>query len=234
MLDAPPSRSTEPGPLGATVVVSLMPRALTPAADHLLLRDLVARLAGLDPAGVTLTQRCPTCGMPGHGPLSVQLAPDISPAGSPAGAGRIHVSLARAGTLLAVAVTGAGPVGIDVESLAALAAFPVDAGLCSPVEAAALAALPPRAAAAARAVLWTSKEAVLKAVGVGLRVDPRDLTVAVLAGATGPAALVGWPHAPFPLDRAHLLTVPAPAGGVVTVAVVCARRPRLRMLDAPG
>ncbi|PXA68433.1 4'-phosphopantetheinyl transferase family protein [Cryobacterium arcticum] len=228
MLDVPPQPAltapagAQPG-LESTVVVALLPRAATSAGDHLLLRDLVARLTGVGPSAVTLAQRCPNCGQTGHGPLSVELAAS-DPADAPALPGRIHVSLSRAARFLAVAVTGAGPVGIDVESVAALASSPVASALCSPVEAVALSTLAPAALDTALASLWTSKEAVLKAAGVGLRVDPRDLTIEPVTGAADPR-LAHWPRAPFQLDGVHLLSVPAPEGTVVTVAVVCAQRP---------
>lgn len=221
---APPDAGSEPE-LGSTVFVALLPRAQTSAGDQGLLRDLVARLAGIAPAAVTLTQRCPNCAQTGHGPLSVELTAG-GPAEAPALPGGIHVSLSRADRILAVAVTGAGPVGIDVESVAALSSSPVAAALCSPAEATALALLAPAAVNAALALLWTSKEAALKAAGVGLRVDPQQLTIESVTGTEGPR-LAHWPQSPFPLDHVHLVSAPAPDGFVVSVAVVSARRPQL-------
>jgi 4'-phosphopantetheinyl transferase len=234
--DFPP---TPPGPpgggspgidLSGTVVVLLTERARTRAGDHRMLIDLVGRLTGVAPAAIVLDQVCPNCGEPGHGPFRVGFgaAPDAAPT--------VHVSLARADGRLAVAVTAAGPVGIDLESIAGLGRAPVAGVILSDTEARALADLDPGAAEEAVAMIWTVKEAVLKAAGVGLRVDPRGLTVA-LAPPHGPVSagpvLADWPAAPFPPGRAHLLPLAASAGFVGTVAVVCAERPVLRMLPGP-
>ena len=224
--------------LAATVVVALGARAATAAGDHRALVRLVARLAGVDAASVALTQICPNCGLPGHGPLRVQLEdPSLA---------TVQVSLARSGDRLALAVTSAGAVGIDLESVADIARVPLNDVLLSPAETDALARLGKRESEAALADLWTAKEAVLKAAGVGLRVDPRELTIARdrTAGSAGQTPvdaanadadadnrrLVDWPHAAFPLSELHLLPVAAPPGTVGTVAVVCARRPALRIL----
>ncbi|MGY4857851.1 4'-phosphopantetheinyl transferase family protein [Cryobacterium sp. AP23] len=243
--------------LAGTVVVLLAGQAPMKAGDHRLLAALVGRVTGADAASVTVSQECPSCGEPGHGPLRVLVG---TAAPSPA----VHVSLARAGGLVALAVTGAGPVGIDLESVAALRRAPVGDALVSAAEALALAGLGASEAEAATGVLWTSKEAVLKAAGVGLRVDPRDLTIALPApdsmpaggsadraadssasrsdvGDSGPSArprvrwpvVAEWPAAPFPLDAVHLHPLTAPPGTVGTVAVVCAARPALVVLPAP-
>ncbi|MBX0300322.1 4'-phosphopantetheinyl transferase superfamily protein [Cryobacterium sp. 1639] len=209
-----------------TVVVSLGDRAETAAGDHRRLAALVARLTGVDPASVTLHQVCPHCGEAGHGPLEVVFSGAAVPALA------VHVSLARAAGKLALAVTAAGPVGIDIESIAELTRAPVADVLLSPAETDAFSALDPGRAPAALAALWTAKEAVLKAAGVGLRVDPRDLTV-VLDGAGAPVRLAGWPSAPFPVTALHLLPAPAPVGAVATVAVLCADRPRVHRIAAP-
>ena len=211
--------------LATTVVVALGGRAATPAEDHRTLAHLVARLTGVAAASVALTQICPTCGRHGHGPLRVRLD------GAPTS---VYVSLARSGDRLALAVTAAGPVGIDLESVALVGRAPLAAALLSPAEADALARLGPSGSEATLVALWTAKEAVLKAAGVGLRVDPRELTVTV--GTTAGDAdlrLTDWPHAPFPLTELHLLSVRTPPGTSGAVAVVSARRPALRILP-PG
>jgi 4'-phosphopantetheinyl transferase len=237
--------------LAGTVVLQFAHQAPAKAGDHRRLVALVGRLTGVDPASITLEQVCPNCGASGHGPLRVVLG------GTAGSAPAVYVSLSRAEGRLALAVTSAGPVGIDLESAAALGRAPVADALVSVAEARALAALDPDDAGAALVSTWTAKEAVLKAAGTGLRVDPRDLTIALpLPGAaptaagsaarvaaqvaaqladdvTGWPVLADWPAAPFPLDRWHLhpLTPPTGTVGLVgTVAVVCAARPVIAVL----
>jgi 4'-phosphopantetheinyl transferase len=220
--------------LSRTVAVAVGDRAETRAGDHALLAGLVARLTGVAAASVGLTQRCAHCGAGDHGPLRVRISD--SPAVVP------RVSLARAGGRLALAVTAAGPVGVDLESLADLARAPLDAVALSPAEAAALAPLRPAAAAeVALANIWTTKEAVLKAAGLGLRVDPRELTVMLeTAGPTDARAprtatrTVSWPRAPFPDHDVQLWPLAVPHGTVATVAVVCADRPALLLVAPPA
>jgi len=237
--------------LTGTVVVELGTRAPTKAGDHLALSKLVARLVDVDDASVSLTQQCQHCGATDHGALRIHLA------GGTKGGPTLHVSLARSGDRLALAVTAAGPVGIDLESVQAVSRAPLTEVLLSPSEADALARLGPPGSEAALAALWTAKEAVLKAAGVGLRVDPRELTIARdrSAGSAGQTSaevdaqdaqdtdaraknadnqtLVDWPHAPFPLSELHLLSLATRPGTAGTVAVVSARRPALRIL-VPG
>ena len=220
--------------LSGTVVVTLGDRAATKAGDHVALVALVARLTGVEAASVSLSQVCPNCGETGHGPLRVWLSGDTD--ASPT----VHVSLARAAGRLALAVTTAGPVGIDLESVSDVARASVAAVLLSPTETDAMRALPGGATEVALADLWTAKEAVLKAAGVGLRVDPRDLTitlgtVAATAGAGDGAAhsrLAAWRESPFPLAELHLLPVPTPPGFMATVAIVCGGQPHLRVVRA--
>jgi 4'-phosphopantetheinyl transferase len=116
-------------------------------AGRALLRRLAAEQLGVAPGDVPLEQRCPDCGGP-HG------RPVI--AGSD-----LRVSLARcAGGAVAVAAWGAD-IGVDVEERAQ-----------SPER---LAAIREVAGEQGRAGIarWTAVEAVLKADGRGLRVDPR-------------------------------------------------------------
>lgn len=151
---------------------------------------------------------CPRCGGP-HG------RPVVVP-----GLMMPHVSLAAAGPLVAVAVTDAGPVGVDVERVlrAGSPGF-LDVALHPDED------LPDGPEAAAR--LWVRKEAVLKAAGVGLLVDPADV---LLSAPEEPARLLDWPRRPAGVDRAYLplprpadvllADVEAPAGYAAAVAVV--------------
>lgn len=105
----------------------------------------------------------------------------------------LHVSLAHTVTLAVAAITGAVEVGVDVEPVREAPPDAVLAQLLTEDEAAVVMALPPSARGRAFVQAWVRKEAVLKAVGVGLSLDPRRVEV----GSDGsPAGLVilpgGW------------------------------------------
>jgi len=134
------------------------------AIGRALLRAALGPRLGCAPAEVALTASCPDCPRP-HGRVLV------------GGRGAApHVSVTRAGPLVAVAVTDDGPVGIDIESVAAVVPAIADIVL-SPAERDGYDALPPESRAAALARAWVRTEAALKAVGTGLRVEPRRVEV---------------------------------------------------------
>ncbi|MCR4514912.1 4'-phosphopantetheinyl transferase superfamily protein [Aeromicrobium sp. 50.2.37] len=151
--------------------------------------------------GVEVVRTCPSCGSSSHGR-------PVSP-GEPA----LGLSLAHAGGLALVAVVQGARVGVDlellgtdVEHLADVALGPRDAPAPTPSE---------------LLRTWTRKEAVLKAVGVGLAVDPSELAV---SGAHDPAELVSWSVVDVADPRpVHLVDLgPAhgvPAGVVASLAV---------------
>ncbi|MGC5364868.1 4'-phosphopantetheinyl transferase family protein [Streptomyces sp. DT24] len=94
------------------------------------------------------------------------------PGGRPflGGAGTaLRVSVAHARGALAVALTTAFPVGVDVEVVRRLRADAMARAWLDPVEADWVAALPEADRSAAFLWLWTQKEAVGKALGQGLR-----------------------------------------------------------------
>ena len=112
-------------------------------AGRLLLRTLAADLMGLTPLAVQLTARCPDCGG-AHG--KPQLRGES-----------LHLSLSRTDMVVVAAASWDALVGIDVERLdqpaeriAAIGVITGEATLSS----------------------WTRAEAVLKADGRGMRVDP--------------------------------------------------------------
>jgi 4'-phosphopantetheinyl transferase len=113
-------------------------RAGRTAAGRAALRALAAGIVGADPADVTVRARCATCGG-AHG------RPVLGGSRSLDG---LHASVAHAGALVVVAVSAAGPIGIDAE--------PRDREA------------PPGMTIAG----WVRIEAVLKADGRGLTVDP--------------------------------------------------------------
>ena len=131
-----------------------------PTADAAgLLRQLAADVLALPTADVRLGRLCPRCGSSEHGrPVMFE----------PRGTG-LQLSLARTDGLVAVAVSATGWVGVDVERDSATD-FDGFAGV----------ALHPAerdGTTRDRAFVWTRKEAVLKALGRGIRDDLTRLDV---------------------------------------------------------
>ena len=171
-------------------------RAAFVVARVMLRRVLGERLA-LAPDDVPLVASCAVCGKP-HGRVQLE------------GIDGLWVSLTRSSGVLALALTDAGPVGIDVESVASVQAAPVADVALSPRERLHVQALAPDDRQNAVAVAWVRKEAALKALGTGLRRSPSDLELLPLVGG---AAVRGVPD----LEVADL---EVGAGIVGAVAVV--------------
>lgn len=109
--------------------------------DPAALVRLVGELTG-STEGVSIVRACRGCGSDRHGKRQV-----VVPAGSPA----VHLSLSRSGGRAVVAVTDAGPVGVDLEHV--------------------------RAGATDDLVAWVRAESLVKATGHGLTIDPATLDV---------------------------------------------------------
>jgi 4'-phosphopantetheinyl transferase len=148
-------------------------------AAHALLRLLVARTWRIEPAAVAVTASCSRCHS-AHG------RPIVTP---PPGRPALHVSVAHAGDRVVVAATQLGPVGVDVEESSSVrfAGF-ADVALAAS-EQRSLAHLPSDQQMQGRTRMWVRKEAVLKATGDGLSVDPRDL---VVSAPTQEPRLLAW------------------------------------------
>jgi len=124
------------------------PRPGSFLAGRLLLRDLIAELG----AEGEIVAECPDCGGPHGKPMLRGSAPHLSP---------LHLSLSHGAGVVVAAASWNSPVGVDVEeapSPAALAAIGIVTG-------------------EATLERWTRVEAILKADGRGLRVDPRRVTI---------------------------------------------------------
>ena len=124
----------------------------------------------------------------------------------------LHLSVSHAGPYVAVAI-GPHPLGVDVEEVGAdiewTAAVMVASG-----EAEAVAALPSADRQAALLRLWVRKEAVLKAAGVGLTVDPR-----LVALSDGPGGPVVAAAPPLPIAGEIMVRdLTGPAGSVSALA----------------
>lgn len=149
------------------------PTARAYLALHTLARQVVGSIIGAPAHAVRFDRTCPVCGRQ-HGRPTVGDHPEL------------HVSLSRTTTLVALAVTGVGPIGIDVEQVEATAFSGFGEVALHPDERAS-AHLPPGGQNRANATAWVRKEAALKALGTGLRTDPAT----VLTPLTGiPIAIV--------------------------------------------
>lgn len=166
-------------------------------------QDLLRRAAAdrLGVPTVEVVRWCPRCGTADHGRPVVPSAPHLG------------LSLARAGDAVVVATVVDASVGVDVEP----ADVPVDGlsgVLLAPDDA-------PHADAADLRRTWVRKEAVLKAAGSGLAVDPAHV---VTSGPRDEPRLVGWasPLLPDPRPLALLDLGPRhglPHGLVAALAV---------------
>jgi 4'-phosphopantetheinyl transferase len=161
-----------------------------------LLRAEASRFHQVSSNQVVLAHACPRCGSDAHGrPVLLATAAVRHPA---------SVSIARAGDLSVVALTDAGPVGIDVEAEAAADFAGFAQVALHPSERSAPAVDPTRT--------WVRKEALLKAYGLGLAVDPGDLGL-------DDAGLAAW-DSPHPPPGAVWLREVAVPGHVAVVAVL--------------
>jgi len=135
------------------------------------LRDHVATVVGVQPETVEVGRICGRCGSSEHG--------------RPWAGHGVHVSLARSGPHLVTAVSTTGPVGVDVEDVAAVdRAWPDLAPLAGPIP-----------DGVGHAPWWCRLEAVLKRDGVGLAdglhvVDVDDELVDDLVAPTGYCAAI--------------------------------------------
>lgn len=172
-------------------------------ADRLL-REEVSHALGLPEHLVRPGRLCPSCGSAAHGrpvlaPLPGRSAPDVG--------------VSRAGPVTVVALSTVGAVGVDVERSDAAGFEGFGAVALHPSE--------ESASAQARTVTWVRKEALLKATGHGLLLDPAHVRISE-PGA--PPALLDWPG-PGPAPRVWMYDVATAPGHVTTVAVLSPVRP---------
>jgi 4'-phosphopantetheinyl transferase len=163
-----------------------------PESGSLLIGRLVARMCDIDAGDVVVSRLCGRCGSSAHGRPYVSSPLESSP----------HVSLSRAGGMVIAAACDAGPVGIDIERVDA-AGVPAPGEQNDPT------------------VLWVFKEALLKATGLGLSIDPDAVHIDIAR------KVVEWPTQiddPGPL---WLSAVPAPTGWTAAVAALCESAPSL-------
>jgi len=156
------------------------------------LARLAASFAGSGEHGVRIVRLCRSCGSDRHGkPYVVGLD------------GEVHVSLSRSGGLAVLAVTDAGPVGIDVEAL--------------------------QPGGTPEVATWVRKECVVKATGHGLTVDPDRVEVTPPGSAP---VLIAWPEDEPLASPVWMYDVECPAGYVAAAAVLSTVAPGLLVKQA--
>jgi 4'-phosphopantetheinyl transferase len=142
-----------------------------------LLRNAAAAQLGISPADVPVERRCPDCVKPHGRPYILTEEP-------------LHASISHSANRVAVALTVAGPVGVDVEEVPTAPVSELVRCALSKAEQAVLGVLPEDEQQAGFARMWVCKEAVLKATGHGLRIPPDKVEV---AGPREEPELLSWP-----------------------------------------
>lgn len=135
----------------------------------------------------------------------------------------LQLSLSRAETTVAIAVSFAGPIGLDIELTDSVARQSIDDVAFSSTERSALEMVRPDLLPWTRAAMWTAKEAAAKALGSGLRRDPRTIEVGVPR--LGDPVL--WPTANGP----RISSFDAGGGLVGSVAVMGQQEHPLIIID---
>ncbi|AUS80346.1 4-phosphopantetheinyl transferase [Actinoalloteichus sp. AHMU CJ021] len=173
---------------------------------------------GLDPRDVRFRYECAHCGEEAHG--KPVLTPDSG----------LRFSLSHSGESVVLAVCRGGEVGVDVEEVRENLDVDRlgDTVLCEE-EQRTVAALPAERRQDAFFTYWTRKEAVLKAVGLGLALPMRSV---LLSGPDEAPAMVDWRSERPPPEALRLYELAAPAGHLASLAVLDARPLRIREL--PG
>lgn len=159
-----------------------------------------------------------------------ELAFERETGGKPRLAGRAspRFNLAHGGAYALIAVHARSEVGVDVEPLVAERVdTELVARVLAPSERAPWDALEPARRTEAFFQLWTRKEAAMKAVGMGLALDPRELVV-LLAGD------LFAPLCETPLGTVQLESIEVGPGHAAALGVLGASDPlRAFDLDAP-
>ncbi|MFD3567479.1 4'-phosphopantetheinyl transferase family protein [Streptomyces sp. NPDC058671] len=170
-------------------------------AGRALLRTAAAGYLGRAPRRVEVVAHCPDCDR-NHG------KPELPGTG-------LQVSVSHSGDRVAVAVTRAGAVGIDVEEIGASVSptelLPHVIGPAEP-------RTPAHATASGFHRMWTRKEAVLKATGLGLRVPLSEIGVS--APEEDPRVLFLGGPAARPAEDFVLADLEPGAGCAAAVAVI--------------
>ncbi|MEV7966110.1 4'-phosphopantetheinyl transferase superfamily protein [Sphaerisporangium sp. NPDC088356] len=167
-----------------------------------LLRTTAASQLDIPPENVPIERRCGSCDKP-HGRPYILTGDNL------------HASISHSGSRVAVALTTAGPVGVDVEEVPTAPVSELVRCALSPAEQAVLGTLHERDQQAGFARMWVCKEAVLKATGHGLRIPPDKVEV---SGPLEKPELLAWPLEISP--QSVQITTLYPGDGYVGVVAV--------------
>ncbi len=187
----------------------LWSRGDAPELGEQLLREAIGPTD--EPAPGRLVHQCVTCASTEHG------IPSWTDDGHPVP----FVSLSRAGDITVVAVSDVGPVGVDVEADGTAEFVGFDAVALHPAE---------TVDQGGRTVIWVRKEALLKATGHGLTVEPSRIR---LSAPDAAPELIEW-GGPGGAPSAWLYDVVDVPGHVVAVSVLGPQRPALAVRRARG
>jgi 4'-phosphopantetheinyl transferase len=178
-----------------------------------LARLLLAERLDTAPHQVAVDRTCPRCGEP-HGKPHLRLA------ARPPLLGALNLSIAHAGQWVAVALSSAGRVGVDIEELPVATDEKLRLVALSSTERAAS----PEIDTAAFVRYWVSKEAVVKATGDGWFTELNSFSV---SAPLQPARLLSWPADSTLPDRLMLRDLGTASGYAASVAVIAGPHPVL-------
>ena len=182
-------------------------------AAAVLLRRASATELGVASDDVVIDRTCDTCGKP-HGRPTISLADGDD--------AELEVSVTHAGSFVAVAISTTGRVGVDIEPIVPDHRELIEIA-CAPEERDSI------RSGRDFAVVWTRKEAVLKALGTGLRRPPAEV---VTSPADDPPVLRRLGDGPTP--AVQLSDLALDPGHVGTVAVLTADPITPEIIDAAG
>lgn len=175
-----------------------------------MVRRIFAADLGIPAAQVRLDRTCPDCHQP-HG--KVQLASRRL--------NSVQVSVSHSGDCVIVAAMRGASIGVDIEQVnPCLDHLALGRLVLRAEELCELASVAERDRAACFTTYWARKEAVVKAIGSGLRIPLRELAVSGSATAT---LTVAWPGRAGRFERVHL----------VDLKCTDAYRAALAVLNAP-